>query len=279
MRLRWAQSAAAFLFTAGLAFLLCDYIADFPLRQSVVLALVIAGLVHAVRHNAKQPLLRFSPYNVFIRPTWSQILIDYHLIAKPEDWQLIEHSLKKLPLDERSALRYGIHFTIVHQSDDFERTLIYWNHDHSFASEIDFEEEMVPIKAKREVEIPMLGDYDFYFFAKWAVDGYNLGIVVPDSWWHTKKQMCPKPFMEVSRHPTGQVELVLATIPYREFDVYWKPVEWNSAYNENTIKRRDAYRVKFAWAAIIDEDDAPELALDLPEGIYHKYFEVKHRAV
>lgn len=278
MRPKWVQSTFEFLFTAGLVFLLCEYVADFPLRQSAVLALLVGAILYALRQNANKPLVRFSPYDVFIRPTWSRLLIDYKLVANPEDWQFIELSLSKQPTSTQSVLRDVVHFTVVQQSDDFERTLIYWHHDNSFASEVEFEQYLPQISAKREVLDPILGDYDFYFFARWGTDGYNLGLVVSDSWWHSKKTLCPKPLTEIKRHLTGQVELVLATIPYREFDVYWQSVQWDSTYNETVSKRRDGYRSKFAWAAM-EQDDDPELALDPPNVLYHKYFELQHRAV
>jgi hypothetical protein len=135
------------------------------------------------------------------------------------------------------VLRDGICFTVAHQSEDFKRTLIYSNNYRTFVSEVDFEEDMDPIRIVPTNRFGEPNKCDVRLFMRFGTDGYNLGIRVPNRWWDQVKASCQKAINEDNDYATGQVELFLATISYREFDLYWEPVEWSSTFYEKTAKR------------------------------------------
>ncbi len=282
--MKWIRAGAAYVFSAGFFYLILAYIADFSVAQSIVLALLLASLARGIEHAAPKPALKFSPYYVRVDPNWYQLLLDFKLISQPEEWHAIQSAVAELPISEYSVLRNGLCFTIIRQTEDFERILIYRDNRQVFVSEVDFQEDMNSVKIKREHSIPGLREYNVRFMMKFGGDGYNLGIIVPDWWWDEVKAMCPTPLKQDQDYPTGQVELILARISYREFDLYWEPVEWSSTFYEKTSKqireRRDEHRKKLGWKTVDhDSDLGAELGIDWPESIEHKYFNVEHRAI
>ena len=225
---------------------------------------------------------KFSPYFVRVYPKWFHLLLDYKLIGKPEEWHAIQESFEELPATEYRLLRDGICFMVVQKSEDFERTLIYSEHHRSFASDINFEEAMKPIKLENEIDRTLQIEGYVRFFVRSGLDGYELGIKVPDWWWEEVGASCPSPMEEDKDYATGQVKLTLAIISYREFDLYWDPVEWSSSFYKKTTKqieaRRDAQREKLGWEAK-EHPDIPELRIDWPDSIKHKYFKVEHGTI
>ncbi len=104
-------------------------------------------------------------------------------------------------------------------------------------------------------------------------DGYDLGIIVPAWWWDKVKARCPKPMKEDNYYLPGSVALILGTISYREFDLYWEPVEWPGALYDESAKqvvdrrdRRDDQRNRLGWKKV----DWPH------DKVEHKYFTVEH---
>ena len=282
--MRWIKSAALYLFAAGFFYLILVYIADFSTRQSIILALLWASLARAIELLARRPARRFSPYYVRVDPNWYDLLIEFKLIDKPDAWHAIQKSLKDLPSSEYRVIRSGICFTVVHQSEDFERTLIYLDNHQTFVSEVDLQEDVEPLRIESTDRFGEPNKCDVHLFVRLGGDGYNLGVRAPGWWWKEVKASCPKPIKEVADHPTGQVDLILAVISYREFDLYWEPVVWSSTFYDKTAKQirsqRDEQRNKFGWKAIEhDSDLGAELGIDWPESIEHKYFNVEHRAI
>jgi hypothetical protein len=125
---------------------------------------------------------------------------------------------------------------------------------------------------------------DVRLFVRCGADGYKLGIRVPSQWWNEVKASSPKPMKEDVDYPTGRVDLILAVMSYREFDVYWEPAVWSSTFYDKAAKeirrRRDEQRGKLGWKTVEhDSDLGAELGIDWPESIEHKYFSVEHRAI
>ncbi|HEY6339760.1 MAG TPA: hypothetical protein VIW68_14815 [Candidatus Sulfotelmatobacter sp.] len=280
--MRWVRLVGYYVFTAGVLYLIFAYIGDFPARQSIVLAVVIAFLTRRLGQFARKPAQRFSPYYVTVRPNWPQLLTDFKLIDNREGWDVIEKSLEKLAPAEYSVVRDGLFFTTVQQSEDFQRTLIYWNSRRLFVSGVDLEEKVEPIKLERDKPVSRSRKYEVELFMRFGTRGYDLGIRVPEWWWNETKGSCPEPIIEDRHYPTGRVKLVLAIVPYREFDSYWEPVNRDTNDSTKWVQeintRRDRERTKFDWTKV-GHPDIPELSIDRPEYIEHKYFEVSHSAV
>jgi len=277
------KAVLGYLFAAAFFYLILAYVAGFSTGQSIVLALLVAWFARGIENAAAKPARRFSPYYVRVYPKWFEILNDFKLIKNPEEWHAIQNTFEELPSAEYRVLRNGVCFTVVHQSEDFERTLIYSDNWRTFFSEVDFEEEMRPIKIEeREQRLARLFEYYVRFLMKSGDKGYNLGIIVPDWWWDEVKASCPTPLEEDKDYPTGQVKLILATISFREFDLYWEPMERSISFYEKTAKqirdRRDEQRKKLGWKAV-EHPDLSELSIAWPDSIEHKYFNVEHRAI
>jgi hypothetical protein len=270
--MRWVESAALYALTAGALYLILAYIGDLPMRQSVVLALVLAPLARGIATAAPKPTYRFSPYCVHVYPNWHQLLTDFHLIDKPEDWGETEKSFEALPSTDYRVLRNGVRFTVVHQAEDSGRTVIYSDSNRVFVSRVDFLEKMEPLRI-RHPQLPPTKYYEGpYFFVKSTKVGYALGIEVPDWWWREVKASSPAPVKE------QRGELTLATISYREFDRYWKPVKWSRAFEKQIKDRRDDQRNTLGWKPTVERQDEGE-SIQWTESIEHKYFRLEHRAI
>jgi hypothetical protein len=228
------KAAVVFLITAGLFYLILAYIADFSVQQSVVLACFIASLALAIENRAAKPTMRFTPYYVRVAPKWCELLLDFKLISKPEEWYSIQNGFESLPATEYRVLRDGIHYTTLQQSEDAERTLIYSYNHRVFVSDVDFEEDLEPIKLERPNPIRGLRSSPVSLFMKFGSKGYDLGLRVPDWWWEQAKPSCTAPMKEKKDYVTGTVELVLATISARAFDLHWEPVVWGSTFFNET---------------------------------------------
>jgi len=137
---KWIKVVALYLLVIGVYYAILAYIGDFSARQSIVLAFLLSSLSSGLEKAAAKPVKRFTPYSIRVSPKWFELLTDFKLINKPEEWDEIEASFKDTPALEYRILRDGIFLTIVQQSEDFERTLIYWNNHRCFVSDVDFED-------------------------------------------------------------------------------------------------------------------------------------------
>lgn len=262
-----------------------SYIADFTLRQSMVLALIAMLIGYYVREELRKlnerignavekPAYKFVPYHIRIDPQWQQLLIDFKLIGSAEQWAQTEKSVYE-------ALPYGFSCTILEKQDEWQEGLIYRGPIlGSFARTVEFEEVIAPIQfeeAPRKLRL----------FVKPGADGYDLGIVVPEKWWDRVKASCPKPLKEKSGEMWYEAELTIATLSYAEFDWYWQPESGvgpgnrsigepryyiHEKWREQIIAQRDEQRIKLGWKEAEHVDGAPNR-------IEHSYFAVAHSQI
>jgi hypothetical protein len=221
---------------------------------------------------------------VRISPNWFDILTDYQLIDGPEEWRAICKSVGASP--NYNVLRDGILFTVVQQSEDFENTLIFWNQQQAFGSEFKFLDDMAEIKPEWQTQmgqhlLPRV--FMKPFAGQPYMAGYSLGIEVHDWWWEEVKDKCPAPLSAHKDSLTGSVDLVLATLPSGEFDIYRNPPErWSTKYiskiEPQIRKRREELRQKLGWKdSMLDLE--PGIGANQPQSMTHKYFNVEHREV
>lgn len=262
------------------------YIADVPLRQSVVFALIFASFSRGLEMLEKKPTVHLSPYCVRVVPNWLPLLQDYKLISNVDEWWAILKSVETSLTTENTLLRWGVFYTVVSQSDDFERTLIFLNHHRSFVTKIDYSDRVEPLKLNCEDEKSYKRNWTPGFYMKQRPDGYALGLRVPDWWWDEVKASCPKPVKEEKDYACGQVELTLTYISFREFDLYSAPSNWNelsSKARDAILKKsqaaRDEQRKKYQWKDVRRSNMDSELGIDWPDAIEHKYFNVEHNEI
>jgi len=254
------------------------FVGGFPVRQGVVLGLLMAWLAFGIRMQMPSAR-RFIPYWVRVSPNWYQILTDFKLISSVEEWRSVLQSAST----DYCVLRDGVLFTVVQESEDFEHTLIFWNQHQAFGSEFRFMEDMTPIQFKRMD--PMGGHLPARFFMKpWAAGllaGYSLGIEVRDWWWEKMKTSCVAPLAVDTNLLTGSVDLTLATLPRKEFDLYWGcwTEEYITKVKPKIRVQRDEARQKLGWTAEEHQADDFHPYGGWPAAIVHKYFHIQHHAI
>jgi hypothetical protein len=176
-------------------------------------------------------------------------------------------------------------FTVVQQSEDFERTVIFWNQRQAFGSEFSFSEDMTPIQFEQTTEPNPTGwlTPPPRFFMRSSgvkgVPGYRFGIEVRDWWWAKVQDSCNAPLGVDTNPLTGSVEVTLAALPLREFDIYRDPADrWTDEYIAKTEpqirKRRDEARQKLGWA-----DKTSPREPGFPQHIEHRYLNIEHREI
>ena len=267
------------------------FFGDFRLRQGIVLGLMLAWLAHHLGRTVAKPTQVFTPYRVWVRPNWFKIATDFRLL-RPEEWGSVPAAVASST--GYSVARDGLRFTVVQQSEDLKNTLIFQDSYPSFACEVDFERSMESIRLPFDpnANLDLLREpHAVLFFMKLGrgreLPGYDLGICVPLRWWDSVKNSCPQPIRENPLEQTGQIEITLATLSYREFDSYWKPADADEEGREKYIfktlpqqmKRRDEQRLALGWTADKHggEDFIPYRGW--PEFLHHRYFDFEHRAI
>lgn len=280
-RLRALKAAGRFtliLLALGAIFY---FLAGFSIRQSIALALLATYAVYGFRGTERTPHLRFVPHYVHVLPRWYEILTDTGVISNSEEYDRLYEMVQALPPEQYNIFRSGIRFTVL---DDFptpDRRLVYSEDARGFQSRVGFVRPLKPlprIVEEWERNHPEVSEELLYlpeFCLQRGLDGYNMGIVVPTSWWEERKTALGESRFEALRDPmgveSGTVLLTLATIPGSEFTLYWKrrlePYDkgaeiWRTERNEN--------RTRFGWVA----EEKP--FVDGPENLRHKYFHVEH---
>jgi hypothetical protein len=274
------KRAFGFLLYAVVFYLIFAYIADMPLRWSIVLALVIAGIHRHLLYVAPKTVRRFTPYYMNVIPNWYVILSDYKIISGKEHWRKIQDTWEDRPRPQYVFIRDGMSFVFVSQSDDFERTLIFSNDYNFFMSEIDMGEELygLTMPHHRNTLQNVFGDYQPRFFIKYGIEGYDLGVEVESDWWKSMKSTCPEPLAERQEHAYGITKLILAKVPLQEFTPYWEPVEYDLTFNDQYEKRQRQGREKYGWTLLKSRDD-DEVRTRQSTQIDHKYFSVEHSEI
>ena len=274
---------------AALYYVILHYGAGLTARPSIVVALLFTGLAHGIGGSARKPSFRLRPYRVHIRPDLDRILDEFHLIRTPEDWNQVHDGIERTPASLAYIWRYGIGFTVLSQLDG-ERTFIYSNNHNSFVSEVRFREVLNPFHGGSFERLPGLLDNEtasVFIRPGNGIDGYDLGITVPSRWWEAMKESCPKPDREYRTtgpiidplDATGDVDLILATVPSREFDVYSEEVARNDGWYDATMKKiadRDEDRKRLGWEV---QEPPVWLSENMRDTIKHRYFLVEHRAI
>lgn len=277
-----------FVVTAVLFAIALFYGANLQLRQSVIVAMILAwiatyaegfkrDLETRIKNSLQKPVYKFLPYFVRIDPKWESILLDFHLIGSLAGWELIKEEVWK-------ALPLGFAFTVLRESPEFNEKLIFRanGHANSFASEADFSEEIEVIKFTEN------RFFRLRVFARWAASGYELGITVPDKWWERIKADCPHPVRESSGNEFCEIELILGIIPDAEFASYLEPAEdrivhpkpfkaTQQRYDYEGRRKRMATsqqegRTKEGWSE-------SELYKGGPKIIENSYFTVRHELI
>ena len=208
------------LISAVALYLVFVYAAQLSPRQSVVLAVLFAFLLDGAIHSAPKPTLKFTPYWIRIFPRWHEILTDFRLVQSSEDWKTVQEACGSANSRDFSVFRDALWFSVLRPLSQTEDTLIYLNSYKTFISEVDLLEDLDPVGAVKEDErLDSLRKQKVRLFVKWAMDGYQLGLELPDWWWEKNKGSCQTAAAEENDYRFGTVRVALAILPYGEFGV------------------------------------------------------------
>jgi hypothetical protein len=268
------------------------YLGDFSSQQSAVLAFVGwvgYGLYEKLNVSRRVDNV-FSPFCVSILPNWYQLLSDFRLIRSEEQWHRLDNASDKVSADNYSVFHRGFVFTVIKPAGDegLLPGLTFWDNRKTFLSELELSESIIEVRDESAFRLH-LGEEHPYFkhprwaglpevYFKWGVGGYELGLEVQDNWW---EELCNSgeigelaKLQQHRDHPCGTTKLVIATLPYSEFGVYYQ----NRGYDQ--IKKQQAARDKQleanGWKRKIEGDSEIR---DPWSHIKHKYFTVSHRAI
>jgi hypothetical protein len=266
-----ARFLLGFLFLGAVLF----FFADFSIRQSAALALFAAYVIYGLKMTPRPDLI-LVPHFIHIRPQWYEILTDLELISPAEEYDKFYQTFNSLSPEQYNVFRDGVWFTVLESETIGQRTLIYLDDYHYFASKVDFERSLKPLTLWRESEEPRLSEWPLEFFVKGGGGTYRLGVIVPEWWWVQKEAKLGGRLLKVDRCRAGiygTVELTIATIPGSEFTTYWKRSDPYPKGDDIWRKLCIEDREKFGWTV----EDKPDR--HWPEMLKHKYFEVRHRRI
>jgi hypothetical protein len=263
-------------FVAAVYFLVL-YGGKFSLNQTIILTAVLTTISWQLIANQSRPKskLQFTPHYVVVYPNWPRILIDFKVISGREEWQSISSKFES-PAPGKT---FGVGIFLLyflHSNDAQDRRLIFYRNETTFITRIKLSEEITPVSLDNERTLRGISHPDV--FLEQSGDGYALGLRVKESWWQSVKSSCPRPYSEKIDSMCGQVDLVLAVIPYTEFAPYWESPDYSPAAIKVTKtfeKNREEGLPKFGWKDTTRKP-IPGLGIDPSCTIEHTYAEVTH---
>jgi hypothetical protein len=267
------------LFGAVVWFLVFLYAAHFSLSQTIVLTIALTTISWQLISNqsSAKPQLQFTPYYMVVYPNWPRILIDFKIISGAEEWRSLSSQFDASPEKTFGVGRFLLYF--LHSNEAQDRRLIFYRNETTFITRIKLSEEITPVSLDNQRTLRGISHPEVFLEA--GGDGYALGLRVKESWWQSVKSSCPKPYAEKSDSMCGEIDLVLAVIPYTEFAPYWQ----SPAHSSNAVKvmktfekNREEGLPKFGWKERVQER-VPGLGIDWPCTIEHAYAEVTHRDI
>jgi hypothetical protein len=185
-----------------------------------------------------------------------------------------------MPPSEYNVLRSGFLFTVIRlPSAGLPPGLTYWNNRKVFVNKLELSESIIKSESMFDGEqhpffkhpswstLPRL-----YFW--WDVDGYELGLEVQYDWW---KRLCESGEIgELGKIKTrsnqlcGTTRLVIATLPYSEFESYYQNVD----YGQQKVWDKQLEAKEWKRKVVKDSE-----IRDPWSHVDHKYFAVSHRDI
>jgi hypothetical protein len=262
-----------------LLFALFRYLAFFSDRQSLLMAFILVGLYERLSELAKQKQVPFVPYSLFIRPNYHTILIDFGLLKDAKDnWAELWDAIRKLPKKPWNIWETGLSISFVTPSLKYRPA---WN---DFMTKVDLYASLEPVVTLREhldrevnpyIDCPSLqllpGNY-----------GYRLILKLPI--WYWQKLEGTDLFRSISKldvstdQMCGTVEVVIAIIPYQEFDVHFSFYDAGGVEKyTKTVQARAEARSRYGWKGQSKQDIyGNETSAEFSNELEHRYCTVWH---
>jgi hypothetical protein len=260
------------LFFGALLALSLYYLADFSLKQTAALVLLV-GLFYFVVDDIlrrvwddKHP----TRYWVSIRPKWREMLFDHGLVQDEQGWQQWLERIKTAPASEHSFLGDGFHFTVLQQDRDLRSQFVFRNDSNYFAKKLDMTQPIPGIKIERPGSPlgPALAWINLVWIPSFIVSnptwgGYELSLTIPASVEE------PKGLWLSSRFKLA----FLTALEFTDHEI--RPRGWidSKAYQEQQQARRKSLEEN-GWTRAEKEYEYGK-----PSHIEHKYFTVTHESI
>jgi hypothetical protein len=287
-------------FLAGI-YVCFRYLGDFTSRQSAVLTITawVGYRLFEKLKNLHTAADAFSPFSACIRPDWHKLLSDFKLIRTEDEWRKLCEAVNKMPGSEYTALRHGFTFTVIKPpgEDGFLPGLTFWGNRKVFLTEVEFSEPVMPIETDWSAILEKKEHPFFHhpkgvgllptFCFKSGIEGYEIGLEVNDDWWERLKESKEiegqAKIKEDRDHLCGTTRLVIATLPYSEFGLYYQRIDYNNDYDrarkflQKFERARDMKLDENGWKRRQGEFDS-----EVPDPwshVEHKYVTVSHRSI
>ena len=261
----------------------------FP-TKAILTALAWVGYGLYEKLNASRTVANvFSPFRVSVYPNWYELLSDFKLISTEDEWHKLCEAANETPEHEYTVFRSGFAFTVIKPpaDDGLMPGLAFWDNRKVFLAEVEFSEPVIRI----EDEFGLRGrseDHAFFhhpkwadlprFCFKWGPGGYEIGLEVQDDWWEHLRES--KAFGELAKinghrdHLCGTTRLVIATLPYPEFGLYYQNADYDSL--KGIQEAMDQQLEANGWKRKVEQDSEIR---DPWSHVEHKYFTVSHRSI
>jgi len=246
----------------------------FQWRQSVLLAIFAAFVQLGLDGAAMRPSHTFEPYYVQIMPNWDAILLDYTIVRNEEDQQIFtawcEQAWTELPHAWYSVLR-----------NDKDGIIVYRGAAQGFSTKIDSDYEVKKRRSWLSGNQPKISVESFPraldFFIKQKFDAIQLGLNVSSDWWQKFSSQCASPVETNEEHMFGTVRIVIAQLPYREFDLYWNEIDYKPKSVDKVWLAVREGRKKHGWEEMEKDYSLPSSLQ--PISLKNKYFRVHHGSI
>jgi len=274
-----------------LSYICFRYLGDFSSQQSAVLA-VAASMGYGLyeKLNASRTVADvFSPFCASIYPNWYELLSDFKLINSEDEWDKLCNAANETPEREYTLFRRGFAFTVIKPpaDDGLLPGLTFWHNRKVFLADLELSEPIIEIE--NEFHLPGRGEeHPFFhhpqwsslprFCFKWGAGGYEIGLEVQDDWWEHLRES--KEIGDLAKikgdrdHLCGTTRLVIATLPYSEFGVYYQNVDYGDL--KKVQEAIDKQLEVNGWKRKIERDSEIR---DPWSHVEHKYFTVSHRSI
>lgn len=205
----------------------------------VIIVTIIIGFFY---YKGREKRVFFSPFYIRIFPNWEELLNDYKFMSI-EGWKKLREEADNDKTTGYNIFKSPISFTVLKSDENGD--LIYNNNWKSFSTEVDFREHL-------QKDSPA-----FQIWVKWGIEGYEIGIVTPES--------LKKRFMV-----GDDVELIKITVlPYSLFHM---PRKRFGVAKPDQIQEQ---LKKHGWSKDeTHENFKKDVLYRVPEELNHKYFAV-----
>jgi hypothetical protein len=265
-----------FPYLAGIIFIsILYFVAGLSLRQAIVLGLMFWLYSYLLSTKSSSQASTCKPFWVRVDPQWHDILMDFKLISSTEEWHALLAASKQISNTTYSPIRDSIRFSVLGDSTNHERRLIYFNNFQVFGVEINFFAELDSVSVRRSGQAgELIGEEKISFYLKRGLEGYDFGIRVPAWWWKETGSNRPTILSEREDALCGRIDVVLATIPYEEFHIYWQSESWSQKFIDKQDEVRQERRAKLGWKVV--EHPETEIYINWPYEFESRYCHLRH---